>query len=294
MSLQETFATLKQAAWDWMDDQAPTLGGALAYYTVFSLAPLLILTVAIAGMIFGQEAAQGQIFTQLRSLIGAESAAAMQDIVQDANAKPATGVWATILGFVTLFLGASGVFGQLQYSLNTIWGVAPKPGRGLVGIIKDRVLSFGFVLALGFLLLVSLVLTAVIAFVGKWLGGMVPGVETIIQIVNMLLSLGVITLLFAMMFKFMPDAKIAWRDVWVGALVTAALFTAGKELLGLYLGRGGVASSYGAAGSLIVLLVWVYYSSQIVFFGAEITKVYANRFGSRIVPADNAVAIKNA
>ncbi|HEY5811981.1 MAG TPA: YihY/virulence factor BrkB family protein [Terrimicrobiaceae bacterium] len=294
MSLQETFATLKQAAWDWMDDQAPTLGGALAYYTVFSLAPLLILTVAIAGMIFGQEAAQGQIFTQLRSLIGAESAAAMQDIVQDANAKPTTGVWATILGFVTLFLGASGVFGQLQYSLNTIWGVAPKPGRGLVGIIKDRVLSFGFVLALGFLLLVSLVLTAVIAFVGKWLGGMVPGVETIIQIVNMLLSLGVITLLFAMMFKFMPDAKIAWRDVWVGALVTAALFTAGKELLGLYLGKGGVASSYGAAGSLIVLLVWVYYSSQIVFFGAEITKVYANRYGSRIVPADNAVAIKDA
>lgn len=295
MSLEELFATLKKAAWDWIEDQAPTLGAALADYTVFSLAPLLIIAVSIAGMIFGHEAAQGQIFDQLRVLIGEASAEAMQDIVQNANAKPSSGVVAAILGFVTLLFGASGVFGQLQTSLNTIWGVAPKPGRGLLGIVQDRILSFGFVLALGFLLLVSLLLTAAIAFVGEWFGGMAPGVDTFAQVSNVILSLGIITLLFAMMFKFVPDAKIAWRDVWIGAFITAALFTAGKEVLGLYLGKGGVGSSYGAAGSLIVLLLWVYYSSQIVFFGAEFTKVYANRFGSHVVPADNAVAApKNA
>jgi membrane protein len=182
--------------------------------------------------------------------------------------------------------------GQLQTSLNAIWDVQPKPGRGVLGIIQDRILSFGFILVVGFLLLVSLLLTAAIGFVGEWFGGMVPGMEALVQILNSVLSLAVITLLFAMIFKFLPDAKIGWHDVWIGALITAALFTMGKFALGLYLGKSGVGSSYGAAGSLIVLFLLVYYSSKILFFGAEFTQVYANRFGSHVAPADNAVAVQ--
>jgi membrane protein len=292
MNLKDTFAILKKTASDWMEDQAPTLGAALAYYTVFSLAPLLIISIAIAGLIFGQEAAQGQIFEQLRGLLGEESGKAMEEMVQSAGAKPASGVVATIIGVVTLLFGASGVFGQLQTSLNTIWEVEPKPGRGIWGILRDRILSFGFILVIGFLLLVSLVLTAGIALVAQWFGGMFPGMEALAQILNFVLSIGLITLLFAMIFKFLPDAKIAWHDVWIGAFITAVLFTIGKFALGLYLGKSGVGSSYGAAGSLIVLLLWVYYSSQILFFGAEFTQVYANRFGERVAPGDNAVAVE--
>jgi membrane protein len=291
MKPKETFSLLKATAFEWLDDQAPTLGAALAYYTVFSLAPLLIISIALAGLVFGAEAAQGQIFDQLRGLLGDASGKAMQEIVQSASAEPKTGVVATVIGFVTLLFGASGVFGQLQASLNIIWGVQPKPGRGILGIIRDRSLSFGFILVVGFLLLVSLLLTAGIAFVGKQFGAMVPGMESLIQILNSILSLAVITLLFGMMFKILPDANIAWRDVWIGAFITALLFTLGKFALGFYLGRSGVASSYGAAGSLIVLLLWVYYSSQVVFFGAEFTQVYANRFGSHVTPSSNAIAV---
>lgn len=282
---------LKQAAWDWFDDSAPTLGAAVAYYTVFSLAPLFVIAVFIAGLVFGQEAAQGQIFVQLRALIGETSAAAMEEVVESADSQPKTGVFATIIGFIVLIVGASGVFAQMQGSLNAIWRVEPKPGRGIWGLVQDRILSFGFILIVGFLLLISLILTAAIAFIGTWVGGFLPGIEVLIQILNAILSFVIITLLFAMIFKFLPDVKIAWRDVWIGALITAGLFTAGKEILGLYLGKSGVASSYGAAGSLIILLLWVYYPAQIVFFGAEFTKAFANRFGSRVVPAENAVAV---
>ncbi|HEY6676864.1 MAG TPA: YihY/virulence factor BrkB family protein [Terrimicrobium sp.] len=291
MNPKEAFSLLKATFFEWLDDQAPMLGAALAYYTVFSLAPLLIITIAIAGLVFGAEAAQGQIFDQLRGLLGDASGKAMEEIVQSASAEPKTGVVATVIGLVTLLFGASGVFGQLQASLNIIWGVQPKPGRGILGIIRDRILSFGFILVVGFLLLVSLLLTAAIAFVGKQFGAMVPGMEALIQLLNAILSLAVITLLFAMMFKILPDANIAWRDVWIGAFITALLFTIGKFALGFYLGRSGVASSYGAAGSLIVLLLWVYYSSQIVFFGAEFAQVYANRFGSHVTPSSNAIAV---
>ena len=291
MSPKEILPILKETASEWMEDQAQSLGAALAYYTVFSLAPLLLIAIAIAGFFFGREAAQGQIFDQLRGLLGEASGKAMQDMVQNANTKPATGVMAALIGAVTLLFGASGVFGQLQASLNAIWGVQPKPGRGVLGIIQDRILSFGFILVVGFLLLVSLLFTATIALVGEWFGGMVPGMEALIQILNSVLSLALITLLFATIFKFLPDAKIAWHDVWIGAFITAVLFTVGKFAPGLYLGKSGVASSYGAAGSLIVLLLWVYYSSQILFFGAEFTQVYANRFGSHVAPADNAVAV---
>ena len=291
MKFNEAISILKRTFWEWLEDQAPTLGAALAYYTVFSLAPLLIIVISIAGLVLGKEAAQGQIFQELRGLLGTESGKAVQDIVQSTSADPSTSLLASVVGFVTLLFGASGVFGQLQTSLNAIWGVQPKPGRGLFGIVRDRFLSFGFILAIGFLLLVSLVLTAAIAFLGQQFGSMIPRMEALVQSLNSILSVAGITLLFAMLFKFLPDARIAWHDVWIGAFITAALFTVGKFALGFYLGKSGVASSYGAAGSLIVLLLWVYYSSQIVFFGAELTQVYANRFGSHVAPSSNAVAV---
>jgi membrane protein len=283
----------KQTASEWMEDDAPSLGAALAYYTVFSLAPLMTIAIAMAGFFFGKEAAQGQIFDELRVLLGEEGGKAVEEMVQSANAQPTAGVVATIISVIILLFGASGVFGQLQASLNAIWGVKAKPGRGVLGLIKDRLLSFGFTLVVGFLLLVSLLLTAGMALMADWIGGLMPGSEALAYILNIVLSLSMITLLFATIFKFLPDAKIAWHDVWIGAFLTALLFTIGKFALGIYLGKSGVASSYGAAGSLIVLLLWVYYSSQILFFGAEFTQVYANRFGSRVAPADNAVPVQS-
>jgi membrane protein len=285
---------LKQTASEWMEDDAPTLGAALAYYTVFSLAPLMTIAIAMAGFFFGKEAAQGQIFDELRVLLGEEGGKAVEEMVQSANAQPTAGVVATIISVIMLLFGASGVFGQLQASLNAIWGVKAKPGRGVLGIIQDRLLSFGFTLVVGFLLLVSLLLTAGMALMADWIGGLMPGSEALAYILNIVLSLSMITLLFATIFKFLPDAKIAWHDVWIGAFLTALLFTIGKFALGIYLGKSAVASSYGAAGSLIVLLLWVYYSSQILFFGAEFTQVYANRFGSRVAPADNAVPVQQS
>jgi membrane protein len=284
----------KQTASEWMEDDAPSLGAALAYYTVFSLAPLMTIAIAIAGFFLGAEAAQGQIFDELRGLLGEEGGKAVEEMVQSANAQPTAGVVATIISVIMLLFGASGVFGQLQASLNAIWGVKAKPGRGVLGLIKDRLLSFGFTLVVGFLLLVSLLLTAGMALMADWIGGLMPGSEALAYILNIVLSLSMITLLFATIFKFLPDAKIAWHDVWIGAFLTALLFTIGKFALGIYLGKSGVASSYGAAGSLIVLLLWVYYSSQILFFGAEFTQVYANRFGSRVAPADNAVPVQQS
>ena len=291
MNWKTTFSVLKQTVSEWSEDKAPMLGAALAYYTVFSLAPLLIISIAIAGFVLGDEAAKGQVFEQMRGLLGDQGGRAMQDMVQSAGSKTSTGVIATITGIVTLLFGASGVFGQLQTSLNIIWGVEPKPGRGIKGVVKDRFLSFGFILVVCFLLLVSLLLSAAITFVAKWVGGIAVGTEVLAQVVNIVLSLGIITVLFGLIFKFLPDAKIAWKDVWFGAFFTAALFTIGKFGLGLYLGSSSVGSSFGAAGSLIVLLLWVYYSAQILFFGAELTQVYANRFGSHVRPADDAVAV---
>jgi len=238
--------------------------------------------------VFGQEAAQGEILAQFRSLIGEEGGKAVQEMIQNASAKPETGGFAAAIGLVTLLFGASGVFGQLQTSLNAVWGVEPKPGRGVMGMIKDRVLSFGFILVIGFLLLVSLALTTVLAVAGKWFGGILPFGEAFAHGIEFIVSFGVVTVLFAMIFKYLPDAKVAWRDVWIGAALTALLFTIGKFVLGLYLGKSSVGSSFGAAGSLIVLLLWVYYSSQILFFGAEFTQVYANRFGSQVEPEDDA------
>ena len=264
------------------------LGASLAYYTVFSLAPLLIISIAIAGFVLGDEAARGKVFEQLHHLIGEQGGKATEAMVESAGSKPTTGIIASITGVITLLVGASGVFGQLQSSLNIMWEVEPKPGRGVLGFIKNRFLSFGFILVVGFLLLVSLMLSAAITFLAQSIGGLVSGMEILAHLLNFALSFGVVTALFALMFKFLPDAVIAWKDVWLGAAITAVLFTVGKFGLGFYLGASSVASAYGAAGSLIVLLLWVYYSSQIFFFGAEFTQVWANRFGSHVIPADDA------
>lgn len=277
--MRNLFNVFKEAAKDFGEDKAPRLGAALAYYTLFSIAPLLLVAIAIAGFVFGEEAARGQIFAQMRGLIGNEGAGALQDMVKSA-AKPKTGTMATIVGLATLLFGASGVFGQLKDALNTIWEVEPKKGGGVLHFIKDRFLSLAMVLGVGFLLLVSLVLDAAIAAFGKFAGNRMPGGEGLWHGVEMVISLCVVTVLFALIFRYLPDIRIAWRDVWLGAGFTALLFVVGKFALGVYLGKKATASSYGAAGSLIVLLLWVYYSAQILFFGAEVTQVYARKHGS--------------
>ena len=278
---------IKEAAADWSHDRAPRLGAALAYYTVFSLVPFLVVVIALIGMVLGQEAAQSAILSHIATLVGDQSAAAIKDMIRRAD-QPSTGLVATGLAVVTLLFGASGVFGQLQDALNTVWGVEPKEGRGVWGFIKDRFLSFVAVLGTGFLLLVSLILSSALAAFGKWFSGLLPLPEALLHLFNFVLSFVVVTGLFALIFKVLPDAKVAWRDVWVGALLTAALFTIGKYALGLYLGKSNVASAYGAAGSLVLILLWVYYSAQILLYGAEFTQVYANRLGERIVPAPDA------
>ena len=288
-NMRTWWTLLKEAFEKWSADKAPRLGAALSYYTVFSLVPLLVLAISIAGLVFGTEAAQQAIMAQIESLVGPQSAAAIKQMLQIAQ-KPSSGALASAIAVVTLLLGASGVFAQLQDALNTVWGVEPKAGRGLWGTIKDRLFSLMAVLGTGFLLLVSLVLSAALAAFGKMFQGRLPGHEGLLHLADLAISFGVITLLFAMMFKLLPDAKIAWRDVWIGAGLTSVLFTVGKFAIGMYLGKADVGSAYGAAGSLVILLVWVYYSSQILLYGAEFTSVYANRYGSRIVAVSNASA----
>lgn len=287
MRPKELWGLLKEAAADWSHDRAPRLGAALAYYTVFSIVPLLIIIIAIIGLVFGQEAAQSAIMQQIAGLIGEQSAAAIKEMIQLAD-QPSSGLLSTVIAIGTLLLGASGFFGQLQDALNTVWGVEPKEGRGLLGFVKDRFLSFVAVLGTGFLLLVSLVLSTALSAIGKWFGGLLPVPEFVLQIFNLLLSFVVIAGLFALIFKMLPDAHIAWRDVWIGAGLTSILFTIGKFAIGLYLGKSNVGTAYGAAGSLVIVLVWVYYSAQILLYGAEFTRVYANRMGDQIIPTSDA------
>ncbi len=279
---------LKRTYAEWSEDRVPRLAAALAYYTTFSLAPLLIVLIAIAGAVFGAEAVRGQLDDQIRGLLGDNGAKAIQEMVQSATTNKSSGIVATILSVGVLVLGASGVFGELQDSLNTIWEVKPKPGRGLRGLLHDRLLSFGMVLAIAFLLIVSLVVSAVITGLGTFVGGRAGALAPLWHGVDVIVSIAILSALFAAIFKFLPDVEIAWRDVWVGAVVTSVLFTIGKLLLGIYLGRSSTVSVYGAAGSLVVLLIWVYYSAQILFFGAELTQVYANQYGTRVRPAPNA------
>jgi membrane protein len=292
VSLKQIWRLLKESFAEWNKDKASRLAASLAYYTVFSLAPLLIIVIAIAGAVFGEAAAREQLVGQMEGLLGSEGAEFVETAIQNAN-RPGenSGFIASIVSIAILLFGASGVFAQLQDALNTIWEVTPKPGASIWEMVRKRILSFGMVLGIGFLLLVSLVISAVLAALNAYMSGLLPGFDGLWQVVNFAIAFGVTTLLFAMIYKFLPDVKIAWGDVWIGAAFTSLLFSIGRSLIGLYLGQSGFASAYGAAGSVIVILAWVFYSAQILFFGAELTQVYARRYGSKIVPDEHAVAI---
>lgn len=268
---------LKETAKEWSDDDAPRLGAALAFYTLFSIAPMLIILVSVLGMVLGEEASRGQLFHQIDKLVGRQGAEAIQSMIANAS-QPGRGTFATVVGFITLFVGATGVFAQLQEALNKVWNVPPRPISAIKNFFKERVLSFAMVLGIGFLLLVSLVLSAAVAAVGDLLADLIH--PAVLHVINFVFSFAMTTVLFALIYKYIPDVKVEWHDVWVGAAVTAFLFSVGRFLIGLYLGRSSVSSSYGAAGSLVVVLMWVYYASQILFFGAEFTQVWARRRGS--------------
>lgn len=281
--LKTFFDLLRQTFTEWNEDKAPRLAAALAYYTAFSIAPLLVVIIGIVGIIVSQDTVQAQITTEVQRSLGPDAAEMIGELIINAS-KPAEGLLATILGLVTLLLGAGGAFGQLQDALNTIWDVDPastgKQNTGVIFQIQNKFLSFGMVLVVGFLLLVSLVVNTVIAAVSAYFVNLLPGVEFLISILNLVISFVVIGAMFALIYKFLPKVKLEWRDVIVGAAMTSALFAIGRFLLGWYLGRSSTASAYGAAGSFVLILVWIYYSAQIVLFGAEFTQVYARRFGS--------------
>lgn len=278
---------LKETFRKWSEHKDSRLAAALAYYTVFSLAPLLILVIAIAGSVLGEEAARGQIVEQLRQLLGSQGAEVIETVIAGAHQpEKNVSIIASTISVVVLIFGATGVFIQLQDALNTIWEVSPKPESNIRIFIISRFLSFGLVMGIAFLLLVSLVISAGLTFLTDYLGSLSSGI--IWSAINIIISFSVITLLFALIFKYLPDVKIVWNDVLIGAIITALLFTGGKYLIGLYLGKSTFSSAYGAAGSLVVLLFWIYYSAQIVFMGAEFTQIYARHYGSRVTPSDYA------
>ena len=289
IAVKSVWPLIKESVTQWSEDYAPSMGAALAYYTIFSIAPLLVIAIAVAGFVFGADAARGEIFAQLRGMIGDEGAVAIQGLVKSAS-ETGKGTFAAVAGVVTLLLGATTVFGELQSDLDRIWD-APKPKEsGIRGLLRGRMLSFGMILGIGFLLLVSLVLSAALAALARFWDSWFEGWEFVLQAVNFVVGFAIITGLFAMIYKLLPRCRIDWKDVWVGAMVTSLLFSVGKLLIGLYLGKSGVASGFGAAGSLVIVLLWVYYSSQIFLLGAEFTKTYAYRHGSRVAQAKPAPA----
>jgi membrane protein len=285
-------ALFKNTANEWIQDKCPQLGAALAYFTVFSLAPLVLLLLGVFGLIFGSsEQARQKITEQLQYFIDPSGIKVIQDIAANA-AKPQAGILATGIGAILTLFGASGVFGQLQDALNTIWGVKPKPGAGIMDFIRARFLSFAMVGGVCFLLLVSLTVETLLRGISDYLKNLIPGGHILGLALFLIFDLAVIVLLFAMIFRYLPDAKIAWSDVWVGSTLTAALFGLGKFALGLYLGSGAAGSAYGAASSLITLLLWIYYAAQILLFGAEFTQVYANTYGTGVEPMEHAVKVE--
>jgi membrane protein len=287
------FGLLKQTATEWMDDKAPQLGAALAYYTVFSLAPLVLVLLAIIGALFRDDPAGvwSKVTEQMSYFLDKSAVQVVSDIAKTAS-EPGKSTSATMIGIALALFGATGVFGQLQDSLNTIWGVKAKPGLGIWGFLRARFISFAMVAGVCFLLLVSLVIEALLKGFSHFVQAALPGGLAIAVTVYLLFDFTVVVLLFAMIYKFLPDAKIRWRDVWIGAVMTALFFGLGKWALGLYLGSGAASSAYGAASSLITLLLWIYYSSQILLFGAEFTQVYANQAGRRVQPSEYAVPIE--
>ncbi len=291
MKFKPAWSLIKAIFLKWLDDEPFQSAAALSYYTLFSMAPLFVISIAVAGFVFDRAAAQNQIVSTIQGLIGQESAQAVQAMIQSANYRPKTGMISTLLGGIIILVGAGGVVGQLQTSLNTIWGVQAPSDSGVRDFIRKRFISFAMILGVGFLLLVSLAVSALISgltqFVGSWFGG----AAVLAHLLDIVISFGFITLLFAMIYKFLPDVQIQWKDVWTGAALTSILFTIGKFLIGFYLGSSGVTSIYGAAGSLITVLLWVYYSSLIFLLGAEFTQVYTTTYGSGVVPTENAESI---
>ena len=289
----KAFSLLRQTFQEWLQDKVPQLGAALAYYTVFSLAPLILILLAIVGVVFRDDPAGAwdKITQQMSYFLDPSAVQVVQEIAQKAS-QPGKSTLATLIGIALALFGASGVFGQLQDALNTIWGVKAKPGRGIWGFLRARFLSFAMVAGICFLLLVSMALQAMLKIFSEYVQSVLPGGLAVALTVYLIFDFGIVVLLFAMIFKFLPDVKIQWRDVWIGAIVTALLFGLGKWLLGLYLGSGAAGSAYGAASSLITLLLWVYYSSQILLFGAEFTQVYAARVGRELAPDDYAVRVE--
>ena len=280
MKLADLWPLIKETGKQFWDDKAPRLGAALAFYTALSLSPLLLLVIALAGFVYGEEAARGEIAHQIRDTVGDEGAQAIQSMLAS-NKSSGKNTLMTIVGIATLIVGATGVFAQLQDALNTVWNVKPeRRSSGILGLLRDRLLSFAVVCGLVFLLLASLVMSAVLSAVGNWLGQHVSVSGWLLQLANQILSFVLTALLFALIFKLLPHVRLKWSDVSRGAIITALLFTLGKYLIGLYLGQAAPGSAYGAAGSFVVLLVWIYYSTQILLFGAEFTEVYARRFGS--------------
>ena len=288
-SLQLVWKSLKDSFKGFSDHKITKLSASLAYFTTFSLGPLLIVIIFIAGRVLGEEAAQGTIFNEIKGFIGAEGAAQIQTIIKNAAISGKSGI-AAVIGILTLLIGATTVFGEMQDSINSIWGVKAKPKAGIMKLIMTRLLSFGMIASLGFLLLVSLAITAVVEGIGNRLKDAFPDVTVVVlYIVNLIVTFGVITALFAIIFKVLPDVRIKWKDIWPGAIATAILFMIGKFLISIYISKSDIGSTYGAAGSLVILIVWIYYSSIILYFGAEFTKSYALQKGVHIVPSEYAV-----
>lgn len=290
--LQEAVEIVSDAAQGWSDDNAPSMGAALAYYTLFSIAPLLLIVIAVAGLVFGEQAARGEVMDQLSGLVGIQGAMAVEDLLKRVN-RPEEGGWAAVIGTVVLLIGATSVFAELQNSLNRIWKAPTvRSGpfwHGLLTLARKRLLSLGLILGLGFLSMVSMVASAALAAASKWWTGWL-GEEFVLlaQILNGTLAYGLITVMFAVIYKWVPDVPVRWRDVWVGALITSALFSLGKMLIGLYIGRSGISSAYGAAASLVVMMLWVYYSTQVFLMGAELSWAFAKRHSLREQAAETA------
>jgi membrane protein len=282
---------LKEAAFAWVDDGAMRLSSSLAYYAIFSLAPLLLIVISMVGLVFGEEAARGQLSQQIALIAGTGTGEAIQAAVQSSAAQKSTGMLATVISTALLLFGASTVFAELKDALNTIWGVVVKPGRPFLTLMHDRFFSFSIVLAIGFLLLVSLVISVLLAALGHYMSGRFQLPPAVWQVGDFAISFVVVSGLFAMIFKLLPNVRLRWRDVWLGAVATSLLFTLGKLVIGYYLATSSIASPFGAAGSVVIILAWIYYSACILFFGAEITKIYARKFGSGVVPNGRAVLI---
>ncbi|HWI13410.1 MAG TPA: YihY/virulence factor BrkB family protein [Burkholderiales bacterium] len=281
MNVRKLWAMLKEAFGAWQEDYAPSMGAALSYYTLFSIAPLLLIVIAVAGLVFGEDAARGAIVDQLQGLMGQEGAKAIESMIASVN-KPTQGIIATVIGVATLLLGATTVFGELQTDLDRIWHApAREQTSGLWALLRTRLLSFGMILGIAFLLMVSLVVSAAVSALGTMWAPLFGAWEVLAHALNIVVGFGVTTVLFAMIYKFMPRVAVSWHDVWIGSAFTALLFTVGRFLIGLYLGKSSVTSGFGAAGSLVLVMVWVYYSAQIFLLGAEFTWVYAHEFGSR-------------